>query len=331
MQANRRQFIAMGAAAAACSAFGAGSRTIIDVHHHLFPPSLADYLRGKLPEFALPGAERSLAEMDAGGTASAVISYPASETLGLPQDTLAPMIRKANDFAMSLVGQHRGRYGLFASLPLPHIDASLQEIAHVFDQLHVDGVLLNTSYQSRWLGDPYFAPVLEELNRRKAVAYTHPGPVDCCRNMVPGVHDSIIEFESDTARTIASLLFSGAAERWPSIRFIFSHAGGTMPALIERFRNAKRLNLKLAETMPRGADSYVQAFHYDTAQAANPMALGSLLKLVPVSQVMFGTDFPHRKTAEQIEALSAMQLGAPALDAIFRNNARQLVPRLAAV
>ena len=61
------------------------------------------------------------------------------------------------------------------------------------------------------------------------------------------------------------------------------------------------------------------------------MALGSLLKLVPVSQVMFGTDFPHRKTAEQIEALSAMQLGAPALDAIFRNNARQLVPRLAAV
>jgi len=269
--------------------------------------------------------------MDAGGTASAVISYPASETLGLPQDTLAPMIRKANDFAMSLVGQHRGRYGLFASLPLPHIDASLQEIAHVFDQLHVDGVLLNTSYQSRWLGDPYFAPVLEELNRRKAVAYTHPGPVDCCRNMVPGVHDSIIEFESDTARTIASLLFSGAAERWPSIRFIFSHAGGTMPALIERFRNAKRLNPKLAETMPRGADSYVQAFHYDTAQAANPMALGSLLKLVPVSQVMFGTDFPHRKTAEQIEALSAMQLGAPALDAIFRNNARQLVPRLAAV
>jgi predicted TIM-barrel fold metal-dependent hydrolase len=149
--------------------------------------------------------------------------------------------------------------------------------------------------------------------------------------MVPGVHDSIIEFESDTARTIASLLFSGAAERWPSIRFIFSHAGGTMPALIERFRNAKRLNPKLAETMPRGADSYVQAFHYDTAQAANPMALGSLLKLVPVSQVMFGTDFPHRKTAEQIEALSAMQLGAPALDAIFRNNARQLVPRLAAV
>jgi predicted TIM-barrel fold metal-dependent hydrolase len=133
------------------------------VHHHLFPPSLADYLRGKLPEFALPGAERSLAEMDAGGTTSAVISYPASETLNLPQDTLAPMIRKANDFAMSLVGQHRGRYGLFASLPLPHIDASLQEITHVCSiRLHVDGVLLNTSYQSRWLGDPFFAPVMEE-------------------------------------------------------------------------------------------------------------------------------------------------------------------------
>ena len=190
-------------------------------------------------------------------------------------------------------------------------------------------MLLNTSYQSRWLGDPYFAPVMEELNRRKAVAYTHPGPVDCCRNMIPGVHDSIVEFESDTARTIASLMFSGAAERWPNIRLIFSHAGGTAPALIERFRNAQRLNPKLAETMPRGADSYMKSFHYDTAQAANPMALGSLLKLVPVSQVMFGTDFPHRKTTEQAAALSAMDLGASALDAIFRDNARQLVPRLA--
>jgi predicted TIM-barrel fold metal-dependent hydrolase len=333
MQANRRRFIAMGAAAAACSALGmaraASSRTVIDVHHHLFPPSIGDYLRGKLPEFMVPGAERSLAEMDAAGTGSAVISYPASETLQLPQDTLAPMIHAANEFAISLVGKHRGRYGLFASLPLPHVDASLKEIAHVFDELRADGVMLNTSYQNRWLGYPRFAPVLEELNRRKAVAYTHPGPVDCCRNMVPGVHDSIVEFESDTARTIASLMFSGAAERWPNIRFIFSHAGGTMPALIERFRNAHRANPKLTEAMPRGAESYIKAFHYDTAQAANSMALGSLLRLVPVSQVMFGTDFPHRRTAEQLEALRGMQFDDASLDAILRGNARKLVPRLA--
>jgi predicted TIM-barrel fold metal-dependent hydrolase len=260
---------------------------------------------------------------------SAVISYPASDTLNLPETLLAPMISKANDFAMSLVGKHRGRYGLFASLPMPHVDASLREIAHVFDELRADGVLLNVSYQSRYLGDPVFAPVLEELNRRKAVVYTHPGTADCCRNLVPGVHDSIVEFETDTARTIASLLFSGTAERYPNIRFIFSHAGGTMPALIERFRNAHRANPKLTEAMPRGAESYIKSFHYDTAQAANSMALGALLQLVPVSQVMFGTDFPHRRTAEQVEALHAMRFDANSLDVILRGNARKLVPRLA--
>lgn len=307
----------------------AGPATVIDVHHHLFPPSIADHLRGKLPEFALPGAERSLAEMDAAGTASAVISYPASETLNLPPTTLGPMIHAANEFAMALVGKHRGRYGLFASLPMPHVAASLKEIGHVFDELHADGVLLNVSYQSRYLGDPAFAPVLDELNRRKAVVYTHPGTADCCRNLVPGVHDSIVEFETDTARTIASLMFTGTAERCPNIRFIFSHAGGTMPALIERFRNAHRANPKLTETMPRGAESYIKAFHYDTAQAANSMALGALLQLVPVSQVMFGTDFPHRRTAEQVEALRAMKFDDQSLDAILRGNARQLVPRLA--
>jgi len=327
----------MGAAAVAGSALGIAERltaagderNVIDVHHHLFPPSIGDHLRGKMPDFMLPGAERSLAEMDAAGTASSVISYPAAETLNLPEGTLAPMISKANEFAMSLVGKHRGRYGLFASLPLPHVDASLKEIAHVFDELHADGIMLNTSYQNRWLGDQSFAPVMEELNRRRAVVYTHPGPVDCCRAMVPGVHDSIIEFETDTARTIASLMFSGTAERCPNIRFIFSHAGGTMPAVIERFRNAHRANPKLTEAMPRGAESYIKAFHYDTAQAANPMALGALLRLVPVSQVMFGTDFPHRRTAEQLEALRAMEFDAASLDAILRGNARKLVPRLA--
>ena len=329
MHANRRQFIMLGAAAVAGSALGAAKPTVIDVHHHLFPPSLADYLRGKVQDFVLAGADRSLAEIDAAGTVSAVISYPASDTLNLPETLLAPMISKANDFAMSLVGKHRGRYGLFASLPMPHVDASLREIAHVFDELRADGVLLNVSYQSRYLGDPVFAPVLEELNRRKAVVYTHPGTADCCRNLVPGVHDSIVEFETDTARTIASLLFSGTAERCPNIRFIFSHAGGTMPALIERFRNAHRANPKLTEAMPRGAESYIKAFHYDTAQAANSMGLGALLQLVPVSQVMFGTDFPHRRTAEQVEALHAMRLDANSLDAILRGNARKLVPRLA--
>jgi 6-methylsalicylate decarboxylase len=329
---SRRWVVKAGLAALASTGPVGGALaqqpSLIDVHHHMFPPALIDELGRKLPQFMLPGAARSLSELDAGGVSRAMISYPASDIIDLPEARLTPLIRQSNDFAMSLVTKPGSRYGLFASLPLPHIDASLKEIAHAFDDLQADGVMAITSYQNRWLGDPHFAPVMQELNRRKAVVYTHPGAGACCTGLVPGVNDSIVEFESDTARTIASLLFSGAAHRWPDIRFIFSHAGGTMPILIERFRNAHRSNPQLVEAMPQGAESYLRAFHYDTAQAANPMALGSLLKLVPASQVMFGTDFPHRRTADQLEALKAMGLATQDLAAITSVNAQRLLPRL---
>jgi predicted TIM-barrel fold metal-dependent hydrolase len=331
--------IAVGAAAAippmpADAAKAAGKnaasagRRIIDVHHHMFPPALMEVLRDVLPPPAkLADAGQSLAEINAGGVEAAMISYPTSDIVSLPEQRLTQLIRKANDQAMATISNGFGRYGLFASLPLPYVDASLREIGHIFDELHADGVMLITNYGKRWLGDPTLAPILDELNRRKAVVYTHPNAADCCKGLIPGVGDWLVEYETDTARTIASLLFSGTAERCQAIRFIFSHAGGTMPALIERFTTAVKLSPALAQKIPQGALKYLQSFHYDTAQSANPSALGALLKFVPDRQVMFGTDFPYRGTLEQVAAIQALHLGRAATDGILSGNARRLLQR----
>lgn len=187
-----------------------------------------------------------------------------------------------------------------------------------------------TSYKRKWLGDRAFEPVMRELNARRAVVFVHPGS-GCCKNLIPGLNDSVIEFETDTARTIASIVYSGTAQRFRDIKFIFSHCGGTMPILIERFTSAARGNPDLAQNIPRGVEAYLRSFHYDTAQAANPVALGALLQIVSASHVMFGTDFPYRQATDQARAIQGMDFSRAELQGFFAKKAQHLLPRLATI
>src|SRR5262249_27757395 len=114
----------------------------------------------------------------------------------------------------------------------------------------------------------------------------------CCRNLVPDVFEPTIELGTDTTRTIASLLFSGTAARFPEIQFIFSHAGGTAPYLVQRFVFLANARKDLKERLPEGPIHYMQKFFYDTANASTVYPLASLMKLVSSAQVVFGTDFP---------------------------------------
>ena len=171
---------------------------------------------------------------------------------------------------------------------------------------------------------------MEELNRRKAVVYTHPTAANCCANLMPDVPESIIEWGTDTTRTIASLVFSGTAARCQDMKIIFSHGGGTMPFLTERFVRLPLSNKNLAARVPNGVEYELKRFYYDTAQASHPMALASLTKLVPVSQIVFGTDFPYRTAADHVKGLTAYGFSASDLARIDRENAVRLIPRLKA-
>jgi predicted TIM-barrel fold metal-dependent hydrolase len=301
---------------------------LVDVHHHLFLPAMQAALKSVLSPFQLADVQRSLAEMRAGGTATAIISYPNDTITRLPAPRLTALLRQTNDEAAALVQQRPHTYGLFASLPMPYVTESLRELAHAYDDLHVDGILLLTSYGDRWLGHPSFAPVLEELNRRRAVVFVHPITPMCCGTLLPPLNPSVIEFETDTARTIADLIFTGSIDRFPDIRWLFSHAGGTMPSLIERFDTATNSSPKIRGHFTQPPRHYLRGFYFDTAQAANPVALGALLGIVAPSQLLFGTDFPYRTAAQQSDALRAMPLLQGALPGILRDNARRLLPRL---
>ena len=302
----------------------------IDVHHHVTPPSLvAEKMRagaGGGPTYAWT-IDKTLADMERGGVRAAIISLPHPIAVWPDQKNTRGLTREWNDYVATLGRDYPGRFGQFAMLPILDIEGSLREIEYALDVLKADGINLMTNIGDKWLGDPYYDPIFEELNRRKAVVYTHPDAPDCTRGVLPGIRDSVIEFGTDTTRAITRLLFSGAAARFKDIKWIFSHAGGTAPFLAERLVRYAQTEKGMAERVPDGVLAYLARFHYDTAQAAHPWALASLTRLVAVAQILFGTDFPWRTAEETAKGLRAFGFSDQDLRAIDCANAECLLPR----
>ena len=269
----------------------------IDVHHHLSPPTYI--AAANLGNFGEPlmkmwTPEKSLQDMDRAGVAVAMLSVTTPALNFTSGDAARKLARECNDYAAKLVADHPGRFGSFATVPLTDIDGSLQEIAYVLDTLKADGIGLMTSYGDKWLGDPLFVPVMEELNRLKALVYTHPTTANCCVNLVRTEQPVMIEFGTDTTRTIADIIFSGNAQKFRDIRWIFSHAGGTMPFLIERFVRNPLLDPNAKGAVPDGTLAELKRFYYDTAQTSNKGSMSALSAIIPASQIVFGTDYPYR-------------------------------------
>ena len=302
----------------------------IDIHHHICPPAYVKGLAGKHPIFPILldwTPERSIEDMDRAGVETAIVSISTPGLWFGDDDAARRLARLCNEYGAGLVARYRRRFGFFAALPLPDVEGSLREVEHALDVLKADGICLYTSYGDKYLGDPAFRPVLEELNRRRAVIYTHPTINPCCVNIVPVVSEAIIEYGTDTTRAIASLLFSGAAARCRDARFIFSHAGGTMPFLFARFQQQVRNNFARGKGPPDVLQD-IARFFYDTAQSCHAAPMAALRQIVAVSQIVFGTDFPWGKAQEHVERLADCDFNPDDIAAIMRNNALQLVPRL---
>src|SRR5262245_35258555 len=310
------------------SDFAARPTRIIDVHRHFVPPGYqVDRTRTWLNERST--TERQLEDMDRSGVALAVMSVSVLSFESRDHADARRFSRLANEFAAKLRSDHPGRFGNFACMPFPDIDGTLREIEYALDTLKADGVHLQTNYDDKFLGDPIFAPVFDELNRRGAVLYTHPTSHPCCVRIVPGLRDADIEYGTNTTRAIAKMVFSGASRRYPNMRVIWSHAGGTMPFLVRRFIKRVHESPEYEPILPEGFVPEAQKFYYDCAQGPDAPAMASLKAVVPVSQILLGTDWPHLTTQEHVTGLQQSGVFSESeLQMIERDNALRLMPTL---
>ena len=309
----------------------------IDVHHHMFPPFLQerwkkDHIRTS-PVAVRWTLDATLDEMNKSGVAAAILSLP-SGGLNLPRLSAGEtrkLARMVNEYGAKARDDHPGRFGLFAHVPMPDVDGTLKEIEHALDELKADGIGLSTSYGTRFLGDPDFKPVMDELQRRRAIVYVHPGRPKCCDALTPQVPGSFTEYPQDTNRTMMSLLFSGTLTRSRDVRWIFSHGGASVPLLAGRVNALAKIQLKnQAQVLPDGIDFELKRLYYETANAAYAPNIAALLKFAPISQVLFGTDYPYVSVAENTNDLMKAGLSAADLKAIENENALRLAPRLRA-
>ena len=313
---------------------------IIDTHHHIYPPRYVAANLKRLVDDApnFPATlytnwtpSVSLDQMDQNGVETAIVSMTSPGVWWGNNDEGRKWARECSEYAAKLMQDHPGRFGMFAPIPLPDTEGSLREIAYALGVLKMDGIGLLTGYAGKLLGDRSFAPVFDELNRRKAVVFVHP-TMSSCGNPVPPVGPPIIEFPTDTARAIVNLIYSGTFVRCRDIRFIFSHGGGVLTSIVSRIGIAARnfTPEQRAAAFPNGIEYELRRQYYDVALVAqSPVTTAAAVKLFPMSQLLFGSDTPFIPVAETAAAANKMELPGPGdVRAIQRGNALQLFPRL---
>lgn len=322
----------------ASAAFPGERRTegLIDVHHHHIPPFYLEEYRDRIagsrggkinPAWLSWSPEKAIEAMDAARVSTAVLSLTSPGVWFGDPVAAARTARQVNEYAAGLGRTYKGRFGLFASIPLPDREASLKEIEHALDVLKADGIGVLTSYDDKWLGDPSYDAVFAELNRRKAVVFVHPTIPVCCRSLIPDVAPIVTEIPQDTARAITNLLFTGTFSRYRDIRFIFTHAGGNMPMILGRMKQYGPPSL--ATLAPHGIEHELRRHHFDLAGSANKPAVAAITSIVPVSQILMGSDNPYVPLNDTAQGLQSLGLSAADLRAIGRDNALSLLPALA--
>ncbi|MDV2453242.1 amidohydrolase family protein [Xanthomonas hortorum] len=302
----------------------------IDTHQHFFPKVYVDavgmdVLAAQMPNKRAPewSPGKAIAMMDEMGIAEGILSVSSVPTIDDP----IRVLRGCNDAAADIRQKYPGRFGAFASLPLPDMDASLAEVSHALDTLQADGFIIFTNYAGCYLGDDRFTPLWEELDRRGAVVLIHPNePSYALPAVAPA---SVLEFPFDTTRTATSMIIAGILSRFPGVRFILSHAGGALPFLFPRISLCLQMMPGVVERIGDPAAAF-RAFYYDTALAAGPATLAALAQVADPSRILFGTDFPMApdfgiKTFSA--ALEAMDVDVLSRLAIYRENAAQLLGR----
>jgi aminocarboxymuconate-semialdehyde decarboxylase len=311
--------------------------TVIDVHHHILPDFFwreTNVDHGPVGGFAPPpwSAAQQLSFMDDAGIDVAVTSV-STPGVHMGDDARArSLARRCNELAAKMIQERPTRFGGFACLPMPDVDGSLAELSYALDTLKLDGVVLFSNARGVYLGDDRFTPVFAELERRRTVVFVHPTASPDAAPHALGLPDSLIDFTADTTRAIAHMHYSNTFARTKNVKYIFSHAGGTVPYLAGRFAIVDEMNLiPGAEERGSAADTF-RRLYWDTALSWRDPVLQLLRSIVGIDRVLYGTDYPYLRRDLAVGSRAAIAKTQALTDserqAVLGGTAAALLPRL---
>jgi predicted TIM-barrel fold metal-dependent hydrolase len=312
----------------------------IDTHHHMLPDFFwRETNDSHAPVGGLAPIQWSkgamISFMDDAGIDVAVMSVSTPGVHLGDSEKARSLARRCNELAAELVQARPDRLASFACLPLPDIDASLEELAYAIDVLRLDGVVVFSNSRGVYLGDPTLEPVFEELERRKTVVFAHPNQSPDAAAHSLGLPDNLLDFPTDTNRAVAQMHYSNRFARTPNVKYIISHAGGSIPYLAARLAIIDEIGfVKGAEQRGSAADMF-RRLYWDTALSATDPVFRMLRDIAGIDQVVFGTDFPYLPRTLAVKArqriLECSELNPSEKHAVLEGNAARLFPRLQAL
>jgi len=308
----------------------------IDFHFHLIPQFYQDAAYeagagpaiGRYPQWS---PEWALELMDANDIAVALTSLAQPGVQFGDPKKAAALARRCNDCAAELNARWPKRFGGFAVLPMWDMREALDEIDYSFDQLKLQGACLFASYGGKFLGDPLFDPVLEALDARDAVVFIHPALHPSSRTLDLPWPGFMMEYLFDTTRAAVNLVFGGAIERYPRIRFVLAHAGGLVPYFAWRLSVSPVIDARLPQISREQVFARLKRFWYDIALSPAAPTLQCLSEVAAPERIVFGSDWPFAnakvigeavKTYEAVGSIPQRQRAA-----IDRTNALSLFPQ----
>ena len=313
----------------------AGLEKIIDVHSHPILPfgQGAPIAPGKQPDWSV---ESALSYMDEHDISACVLSDPDAANHATGQEA-RDIARRINETLAEIVSKRPSRFGAVATLPGRDASGAVAEIAYALDTLKMDGVSTSTSINAVYLGEPQFDPWFEELNRRGSTLFVHPTITKAALTLLNGLDPSVIEFMFDTTRMIVNVVATGAKKRFSNIKIISTHGGGTIPYLVTRIQTLEHtfgVGPGRLELSPEQVREGIASFYYDLTAATSEAQLGAILKLVPVSQLLMGLDFPFMPKSTFAPAIADIgrypAFSAAELQSLSYGNAGRLFPALKA-
>jgi len=286
-----------------------------DVHNHFYPPEYLDALRGGdslvrvtidhegNPRVHYPGdynvavrGHRDIAYradvLAREGVDTQVISLTTPGTHVERPELAIKLARLVNDAFAKIVRERSPRFAALATLPLCDPKASVAELRRAVEELRFPGAMLFSNVNGIALADQRFEPLYGEANRLGAVLHIHPTSPVGVEAMTEFWLMPLTGFLFDTTLAAAKLVFGGIPERYPRIKWVLSHLGGTIPYLAERLDRGWRAFDECRVNINRPPSEYLRHFYFDTVNF-DPRALRFAADFGGVSQLLGGSDYPH--------------------------------------
>ena len=281
---------------------------VIDMHSHIITPEFMSALdkEGRLLDegFPLPkwDAEAQLKWMDEAGIHTSVL------TLAAPQPTSAKVVRATNEAAAKLKYEHPDRFRFCAALPLPDVDAAIEEARYALDVLSADGIKLATNVNGQYLGAPELDTLFSFLNERKAVVILHPhcpNPVN--KQVMQQTPLAMQEYLSETTRAVSNMISRNVLARYPNVKVVVPHCGAYLPLMVSRMQSLTPVMQANKLVGDIDWDANLAALYYDLAGAHSPEVIHMLLTITTPDHLLYGSDYPYVAPQVLTQSLQRMQ------------------------